>query len=182
MRRLMFLTTLLLLMVGSLTPASAAGPELAIVSPASGAIIQGTTVTVDFKASGLAILASTVPLAEYGKRPDANKPDQGHLHITLDLWPLVVWEKPDAYTFTNVPPGEHQVKIELVNNDHSAREPAVTQMVRFRTEAAAPMPATMPRTGAPETSAGVVLSVLALIAFCLIGSGIVLRKTGKRQS
>lgn len=135
---------------------------------------------VDFKTSGLTILASTVPLAEYGKRPDANKPDQGHLHITLDLWPLVVWEKQDAYTFTNVPPGEHQLKLELVNNDHSTREPAITQVVRFRTEAPAPVPATMPRTGAPEASVGAVLSVLLLAAFCLIGSGLVLRKNGQR--
>jgi hypothetical protein len=182
MRRLMFLSVLLMLMFGSLTPALAAGPELAIISPSSGAVIQGTAVKVDFKASGLKILASTVALAEYGKRPDANKTDEGHLHITLDLWPLVVWEKPEAYTFTNVPPGEHQLKVELVNNDHSAREPAITQVVRFRTESVAPVPATMPRTGAPETSAGAVVSVLLFAAICLIGCGIVLRRNGKRQS
>jgi hypothetical protein len=164
-------------MAYSLTSALAAGPELAIVSPVSGAVIQGTAVKVDFKANGLKILTSTVALAEYGKRPDANKPDEGHLHITLDLWPLVVWEKQEAYTFTNVPPGEHQLKVELVNNDHSAREPAITQVVRFRTEAAALVPATMPRTGASAVGGGSVVSVLLLAAICLIGSGIVLRKT-----
>ncbi len=178
MRRLIVLSMLLLLTVGSVAPALAAGPNLAIVSPASGAVIQGTSVRVDFKTSGIKILASTVPLAEYGKRPDANKPDEGHLHITLDLWPLVVWEKQDAYTFTNVPPGEHQLKVELVNNDHSALEQPIVQVVRFRTEAAVLVPTSMPNTG--ETGAGTVMSMLALAALCLIGGGFALRKNGRQ--
>lgn len=171
MRRVLLLPSLLLLLLCSLTPASAAGPELAITAPANGAVIQGTAVKVDFKTSGFTILASQVPLDEYGKRPGANQPDQGHLHITLDLWPLVVWEKPEAYTFTNVPPGEHQLTVEVVNNDHSAREPAISQVVRFRTVGPAPVPATMPVTGAADSDPGQAAVTMLLFALCLIGGG-----------
>jgi hypothetical protein len=176
MRRALLFPALLLLLVCSLTPASAAGPELAITAPTNGAVIQGTTVKVDFKTSGFTVLASQVPLDQYGKQPDANQPDQGHLHITLDLWPLVVWEKPEAYTFTNVPPGEHQLTVEVVNNDHSAREPAITQVVRFRTVGPAPVPATMPVTGAADPGASQAGVGLLLLALCLIGGGAALRR------
>src|SRR5688572_27310951 len=101
MRRLMLLTVLLGLVVGSLTPAAAAQSSLTVTAPANGAVIQGNTVKVEFQAGGVKIVTSTVPVSEYGKRPDANKPDEGHLHLTLDLVPLVVWDKNEAYSFTN---------------------------------------------------------------------------------
>jgi hypothetical protein len=68
----------------------------------------------------------------------------------------------------------------VVNNDHSAREPAITQVVRFRTAGPAPLPATMPVTGAADSGASQAAITLFLLALCLIGSGVALRGSGRR--
>ena len=52
------------------------------------------------------------PVAEMGKHPEVNRPDHGHVHLSLDAWPLVIWQRTDAYTFANVPPGEHLLKVD----------------------------------------------------------------------
>ena len=174
MRRSVLWSTLLLLMICSFTPAAAAGPELKIVAPKNGDLITGSNVTVEFQATGLKIIPSTVPLADYGKRPDANKPDEGHLHLALDLSPLVVWEKTTPYTFTGVPAGDHQLKVDLVNNDHSMRDPEVTQVIRFRTEAGQTVPAAMPTTG--EAESGASIQVAILLGLLALTAGVALRR------
>ena len=161
------------LMLCAFTPASAA-PTLQVLAPAEGAVLDTSNVTVEFTTSELAIVKSSVPLADYGKRPDANTPSEGHLHLTLDLWPLVVWESANPYTFMNVPPGEHQLKVELVNNDHSARQAGVSQVIRFRTTAAAAVPARMPATGGTEQ----LPALLGFFARCALAAGAALRRTG----
>jgi hypothetical protein len=159
------------LMLCAFTPASAA-PTLQVLAPAEGAVLDTSTVTVEFKTSELAIVKSNVPLADYGKRPDANTLSEGHLHLTLDLWPLVVWESANPYTFMNVPPGEHQLKVELVNNDHSSWQTAVSQVIRFRTTAAAPV--RMPATGGTEQ----LPALLGFFALCVLAAGVALRRNG----
>ena len=46
---------------------------------------------------------------------------------------LVVWERLDPYVFTNIPPGEHVLLVELVQNDHGPLSTPVAQTIRFRT-------------------------------------------------
>ena len=123
MRAFLILIATLLLVLAVHSPVVGQGAELSITSPIDGEQIVGNSITVLFQAEGFKIIPSSVPLEEAGKRPDANRPGEGHLHFMLDLQPVVVWEKETAYTFTDVPPGQHLLTIELVNNDHSSLTP-----------------------------------------------------------
>jgi hypothetical protein len=114
-------------------PAVDAEPQLTVVGPAPGVTVAGTSVTVSFRVADLRLVPTTVPVAEAGMRPEANRAGEGHVHFLLDAQPLVVWERLDPYTFTNVPPGEHVLLVELVQNDHGALSPPVAQTIRFRT-------------------------------------------------
>jgi hypothetical protein len=148
-----------------LTPFVMAANEstLVVTSPTAGQVIQSDTVRVEFELDDFTLVPSTVPLDEAGKRPDANRPGEGHLHLMLDLQPLVVWERNEPYTFTDVPPGEHHLTIELVNNDHSPLSPPVVQIVHFRTTIM------MPDTGtdgalSPSTERALLVVCLFVIA------------------
>ncbi len=132
MRWLWMTSALLLLILCTFSSAAAAGPVLTVLTPADGQVIEGDTVTVVFQASNFNIVPSTIPLSEAGMHPEVNRPGQGHVHLMLDLGPLVVWYKADPYTFNNVAPGQHQLMVELVNNDHSSLSPRVMQMIQFQ--------------------------------------------------
>jgi hypothetical protein len=116
-------------------PAASADTELAVTSPVNGVTVSGRNVTVRFRVSGIRLVPTNVPISQAGQRPDANRPGEGHVHFMLDTQPLVVWERPDAYTFSDIPPGEHQLMVEVVQNDHGALDPPVAQTIRFRTTA-----------------------------------------------
>ncbi|MDQ2998996.1 MAG: HAD-IC family P-type ATPase, partial [Chloroflexota bacterium] len=73
-----------------------------------------------------------------------------------------------------------QADLGIAMQSGSQATRGVADIVLMQDSFAAPVPATMPRMGAPEASAGAVLSVLLLAACCLIGSGLVLRKNGQR--
>ena len=124
---------LVLAAVVSWTPAAVAEPQLLVSTPANGATLPGQSFTVSFRVTDLRVVPTNVPVSEAGMRPEANRPGEGHLHFVLDSQPLVVWERLDAYTFTNVAPGEHLLMVELVQNDHGPLNPPVSQMIRFRT-------------------------------------------------
>ncbi|MCZ7571463.1 MAG: DUF4399 domain-containing protein [Ardenticatenaceae bacterium] len=174
MCRLSTFTLLALLVLGPVVPVAAQGPQLILVAPKNGELINGTDVAVNFETSGIKLVPSTVPLAEAGKRPEANRPGEGHVHFMFDLQPLVVWEHPEPYTFSNVPPGEHQLTVELVNNDHSPLSPPVVQVVQFRTGGA---PQVMPTTGGSTLQLpGVALALLALAGLALSTGGFALRR------
>jgi hypothetical protein len=161
MRHLSVLGLLLALVVSAIRPAAAAGPALTVTAPKEGQVLEGNRVTVEFSATDFEIVSSSVPVSEFGKRPDANRIGEGHVHIMLDAQPLVVWFSADPYTFENISPGEHQLMVELVNNDHSSLAPKVMQLIRFRLG-----PSMLPQTGAepaaPEPG-GPALLILATL-------------------
>ena len=160
MRKLLLLLVVLVLIAASLEPVAAQGPALDVVSPTDGMSIKDTSVTLSFKVSDFKLVPTSVPVSEAGKHPEANRPGEGHLHFVLDLQPLVVWEHGDPYTFTNVPPGDHQLMVELVNNDHSSLSPRVVRQIRFQTTGAQ----TLPNTGEPlRLDFGPALLVLAVL-------------------
>lgn len=144
MRRMIGLLAVLLLLLIPYASAAQSSPELVVSAPAEGATITGTDVAVTFQVSGVRLVPSGVPLAEAGKRPDANRPGEGHLHFMLDLLPIVVWERGEPYSFSNITPGDHQLMVELVNNDHSPLSPPVVKQISFRTAMM------MPETGTPS--------------------------------
>lgn len=163
----------LLLAFGLLGPAVAQETTLTVKSPTEGATINGMTVQVDFNVQGITFVPSSVPLAEAGKRPDANRPGEGHLHLILDLQPVVVWERAEPYVFTSVPAGEHQLTVEVAQNDHSSLTPPVTQQIRFRTAVA------LPNTGQRPADP---LFVLVAVALAGLAAGTIIRRAMLRRS
>ena len=169
MRKLLRLTILLVFMFW-LTSVAAAEPQLNVVSPSEGETILGTTVKVVIKTSDFELVPVAVPVTEAGKRPDANQPGEGMVHLKLDLLPLAILDQGDTYTFTNIPPGEHQLEVELATNDHSTLSPPVVQVVRFRSTTTSALPA----TGA-TASAGADLALLIIAALALVIGAYILR-------
>ena len=143
MKRVIVIMAAVLVMLTVAATSMAAGPSLTIDGPKDGEVIQDSAVTVNFMVSDFKIVPSTVPAADAGKQPEANRPGEGHLHLVLDLQPLVVWDQTDAYTFEELPPGQHQLTVELANNDHSSLSPPVTKQIRFETTAALPATGTL---------------------------------------
>lgn len=162
MRRLRAIAVLLVLALTTARPALAAGPEVTVTAPTQGATVTGSSVTVSFTTANITLVPTTVAVAEAGQHPEANKPGEGHLHFVLDLQPLVVWSEPDAYTFSNILPGEHQLMVELVNNDHSSLSPRVMQMVQFQVA-----PGALPVSGGSEPAP----ALLGLCALLLLAGG-----------
>jgi hypothetical protein len=173
MRRLRLVLIVAGLLLGSIGMSSAQSPGLEVTAPTEGSSVDGTNVTVAFTVTGISIIESPVPLEQAGLQPEANRPGEGHLHLMLDLGSLVVWSTTEPYTFTNVPPGEHQLMVEIVQNDHSSLDPPVVQQIRFRTSAGQVMPNTgEPALGATTAYAG----ILALFGLAILGAGLVLRR------
>lgn len=173
MRWLLIVTTWFVLILSPLVTWAQEGPSLTVTAPKDGVELKESNVTVEFNVSDFQLVPSNVPLTEAGKRPEANRPGEGHLHFRLDLQPVVVWEKGEPYTFTNVPPGEHQLMVEVVNNDHSSLSPPVMEQIRFRTTG----PETMPATGSEpslQSALGRILLVLGVLL--LSAGGLVLRR------
>lgn len=173
MRGLRLLLIVSGLILGSIGMTAAQSPSLEVTAPAEGSTVDGTDVTVTFSVTGIAIVQSSVPLEQAGQQPEANRPGEGHVHLMLDLGSIVVWSTTDPYTFTNVPPGEHQLMVELVNNDHSSLNPPVVQQIRFRTSAGQ----VMPNTGEPALdSTPAYAGALALVGVAVLGAGLLLRR------
>src|SRR5690349_11314293 len=84
MMRIALSITLAMLTLSFIGTAAAAGPSLKVIGPTEDAVIQGTDVTVQFETTNITIVPSTVPVAEMGKHPELNRPDQGHVHLSLD--------------------------------------------------------------------------------------------------
>jgi hypothetical protein len=168
MRRLTIAILAVLLLAGPSAPSAAAAPYLSVSAPVDGATISDSSFTVTFHVADFKIVPSTVPLTEAGKHPEVNRPGEGHLHFILDLQPLVTWYQDTPYTVTNVAPGEHQLMVEVVENDHSSLNPRVMQMIRITQTPL--MPATGGGGGqhaaAPPLGPGVAVLGLALGALC----------------
>jgi LPXTG-motif cell wall-anchored protein len=179
MRQIGLLIVMLMLLLSIAQPAAAQGPTLSVVTPKSGESIDGSTVSVSFTTSNIKLVPTSIPVAEAGKRPEANHPGEGHLHFVLDLQPLVVWESGDPYTFSGVPAGEHQLMVELVNNDHSPLSPPVMQQIQFRSG----MPRGLPVTGDDSMSdAGMVGALLISSLLVIAGSMLVRPRRRVKQS
>ena len=166
MRRMIALLAVLLLVLSPYASAAQSSPELVVSAPAEGVTVTGTDVAITFQVSGVQLVPSGVPLTEAGKRPDANRAGEGHLHFMLDLLPIVVWERGEPYTFSNITPGDHQLMVELVNNDHSPLSPPVVKQIRFRTAMM------MPETGAQSERSTALWAMLILV---LLSAGVLLR-------
>ncbi|MFN8458076.1 MAG: hypothetical protein U0401_26065 [Anaerolineae bacterium] len=144
---------------------AAADPIRIQVSPQNGAIIEGTTVTATISADGIILSPATDdPRSTIIARN--NQLSAGVIKLWLDLWPVVVVRDDNAYTFTNVPPGQHQLKVELVNQDLVPLSPPVVENIRFET---------IPILMLPETGQTPALEFLLLLAigFLMVIAGLI---------
>ncbi len=102
-------------------------PNFVISSPKNGDVIKTNGTAIDVQIS---LSTTDVVIKQPG---GAAKSGEGHFHITLDNQaPLHVSAK--TYTLQNVSVGEHILKIELVNNDHTSYSPKITKSVYFTVE------------------------------------------------
>ncbi|MEO8286491.1 MAG: LPXTG cell wall anchor domain-containing protein [Chloroflexota bacterium] len=173
-RSLTLTIALLLVLAGSLVaaaPVAAADPGLTVQGPKNGATMVASSVTINFTVTDFKIVPSTVPLSEAGKHPELNHPGEGHLHLKLDLQPLIVWDKNAPYTLTNIAPGNHQLMIELANNDHASLSPKVMEQINFTTQMA------LPATGSNNEEA---LALFIAAALVMLTSGLLYRRRGKQ--
>jgi hypothetical protein len=141
-QRLFIVAAVACLAMSAATPVVAAGPSVEVTSPRLGENLTTSDIEVVFHTADFDIMQSTVPVAEAGHHPEMNQAGQGHMHLTLDVQPLVIWTSNAPYTFHDVAFGPHLLRVELVNADHSSLVPPVIQQVQFRTG-----PGQLPNTG-----------------------------------
>ena len=102
-------------------------PNFIISSPKNGDVIKTNASSADVQIS---LSTTDVILKQPG---GAAKNGEGHFHIILDNQ-AVLDVSAKTYTLQNVGIGEHTLKIELVNNDHTSYSPKITKTVYFTVE------------------------------------------------
>jgi hypothetical protein len=108
----------------------AQAPHLQLLTPKIGESFSGSSVTVTFSTSHIALVnPATHPSDVRG---------EGHVHLYMDQRPVVMIHS-DQYTFTNLKPGPHHLKIELVTNTMVpyAHTPVTVSFVTHGTPSAA---------------------------------------------
>lgn len=119
---------------------NSSAPTLTITSPAEGAMISGSNVTIS-------VLFTNFNLVN--KLGQQSVPGEGHLHYFMDVTPPTAPGVPaitpsgtyaattaTSYQWTNVSPGMHMFSVELVNNDHTPLVPPVVAFVNVTTMSA----------------------------------------------
>lgn len=157
--RIFALTTVLT--VAMATPAFAQvaqAPKLTIVTPQAGQTIYGDKIPALFSVEG-------VQLTDYHAYPYST-PGQGHIHVWLDDQNPTAESAAkvieDNFTFSDVPAGDHTLKAELVNNNHTSLTPPQVVTVQFKS-APAGSPAPAPSPTFDKSTAAVILVVVALV-------------------
>lgn len=104
-----------------------------IVTPMEGALINGSTVTVQ--------LSSTVPIVEAGDMTEGT--GHHHLYLDADLTPanepvptiegsiVHMGDASSSYVFENVAPGEHRLIAVVADGAHFPLQPWVVDTVNF---------------------------------------------------
>jgi len=95
--------------------------KLAIVSPAQGAVLKGSSVTVKVSLKGAKIVQPTTTHIV---------PNEGHLHILID-GVLMTMTGSLSTVVPNVKPGHHVLEAEFVANDHAPFNPPVVALASF---------------------------------------------------
>ena len=126
-QKLKLLPGLLLLSLFLVSNSFAAAPSLKIAKPLEAELIKGYIVEARFELSNFS-------LKDYRGEPKAVV-GQGYINLWLDQEPQPRrWSRDLPYTFADVAPGEHTLRLTLVGNDGQPLDPTVTQTVKFKTE------------------------------------------------
>ena len=97
-------------------------PTVSISSPANGATVTGSSVSVSISSTNF------------------NVPTQGHYHIYLDNTLVMAYSQASTVTFNNVAPGTHTISVYLANPDHSLLNPEVSKSITINVAAQASNP------------------------------------------
>ena len=133
-------------------------PILEVVTPSEGQTIYGNKVPILFSVENFQLVDyQTNKLLQAG---------QGHIHLWLDdsnpTPESAVKLTSDEFTFSDVAYGNHTLRTELVNNNHTSLNPPVVMTVSFTNEAVgSPSPVTT--SGFDQNTALVILVVVALV-------------------
>ena len=107
------------------SPRPATTAHLAILAPADGQVIHGTTLMLRLSLTSAEVVAAA--------NVTNIVPDQGHLHVILDDQ-LVTMTAALQQTIP-VTPGQHLLKVEFVANDHAPFDPRLIKAVSFEVKA-----------------------------------------------
>jgi photosystem II stability/assembly factor-like uncharacterized protein len=112
-----------------------AAPTLSITEPSAGAILTGSNVTISVNVNNFKLV---------DKLGQANAPGEGHIHYFLDVTPPTTADEPattasgtfvataaTSHTWINLAPGNHNLSVELVNNDHTPLSPPVVATINI---------------------------------------------------
>ena len=150
---------LALTFIPSLSAQTKGMPTLDVLTPSEGQTIYGDKVPVLLDAQNFQI----VDFANNTKAVAG----QGHVHLWLDDEQMTAQSAAkateDTFTFSDVPAGDHKLRVELVANDHSSLKPSVAQEISFKT---APVSSAVPpeaESGFDKKTAMVIFVVVALV-------------------
>ncbi len=116
-----------------------APPVLSIASPHEGDTILGDRVTFSF-------IVGNFTFVDFNLKK-TNAPNEGHIHLWLDQKnPTIenaneILSHEDVF-FQNLPPGNHILITEVVQNDHSSFKPKIITTIHFHTQL--PLPSSPP--------------------------------------
>ncbi|MFA5869546.1 MAG: hypothetical protein WC941_07600, partial [Candidatus Bathyarchaeia archaeon] len=110
----------------TLSPSASAqgAPGLTILSPA-GALTPSPIVRTSFVVS---FTLTNFQLVAPGAPGLVNAPEQGHIHVFLDGDYYAIWDSAGPILF-DVAPGNHTIRLQLVNNFHAALTPDISQAI-----------------------------------------------------
>ena len=105
------------------SPPAAGKPSIRIVSPANGATIQGSTVTVKVAVSNFKLVKPVLlPPSKWSTIP-LLPGNQGHIHYVLDSLSNLLLTRDvvvqTSHTWTNVAPGKHTIIAYLATSQHA---------------------------------------------------------------
>ena len=163
MKKLALILGTFLLLALTIIPATSAQtkgiPTLDVLTPSEGQTIYWDKVPVLLDAQNFEI----VDFANNAKAVTG----QGHVHLWLDDEQMTPQSAAkaieDTFTFSDVPAGDHKLRVELVANDHSSLKPPVAKEISFKT---APVSSAVPpeaESGFDKKTALVIFVVVALV-------------------
>lgn len=152
------LTSAMLAIAATPVLAQTSAPKLSIITPQADSPVLGDKVPV-------LISVENFTLSDYKANPNPT-PGSGHIHLWLDdqnpTPESAIKLIEDNFTFSDVPEGDHTLKAELVNNNHTSLTPPQTVTVNFKSApVGTPIPA--PKPNFDKNTAAVILVVVALV-------------------
>ena len=142
----------------SSSPASTT-PKLEMITPSEGQTIYGSKVPVLFS-------VENVEIVDYQQNTKAEA-GHGHIHVWLDdqnpTAQSAVKATQDTHTFSDVAYGEHNLRAELVGNDHKSLVPPQVVTVKFKNQEIPSAAQESQVSGFDKKTAFVILVVVALV-------------------